>query len=226
LEKYPDLHPLTPEGEIAERILRKLRSQGTRLPLVVASAEEGAFRVSVAYWVGGGKVEAVSTYDDLERCLQAWDGSVPDLRLWREAHERGLQEARNEVAVRREQVERRWQEGLRRQVEAARYRLERELLRLLCAVDGRRDPNMVWHELMREAGERARWLQEAAQRLGYPYRWTAEQVSEARQWVQAQPVQRQETLRLGSSLQAALQDPRWKSRQPAQASEAITAAGD
>lgn len=63
LEKYPDLHPLTPESEIAERILRKLSRSSTRLPLVVACVEAGAFRVSIAYWIGNGRGELVDTYE-------------------------------------------------------------------------------------------------------------------------------------------------------------------
>lgn len=210
LEKYPDLCPLTPESEIVERILRKLGRTSTRLPLVVASAEEGAFRVSVACWIGGGKKDPVETYEQLERHVQEWDGTPPDPALWRQAHEQAYQEAQRRLTEMRELVERRWQEGMRRQVEAARYRLERELLRLLCAVDKSRDPNAVWAELMREAGARADWLRQAAQRLGYPYRWTTEQVDEARRHVQELPPQTQETLKLGASLQAALLDPRWK----------------
>lgn len=210
LEQYTDLHPLTPESELAERIVRKLGRAGIRLPLVLATAEREAFRVSVAYWTGSGKIEPVSSYDQLEQYLQTWDGSPAETALWRQAREQAMGEAQEQVRQMHEQVYRRWQEGLRRQVEAARYRLQRELLRLLCAADRSRDPNAVWEELSRAGGARADWLREAAQRLGYPYVWTQEQVSEARQYVRELPPQAQETLKLGATLQAALQDPRWK----------------
>lgn len=112
----------------------------------------------------------------------------------------------------RERVECRWQEGINRQVEAARYRLERELLRLLCAVDKSRDPNTVWAELMRGTGARAGWLREAAQRLGYPYAWQEQKLSEARRYVEDMPPKSKDTLKLGATLQAALEDPRWKAK--------------
>lgn len=210
LEQYPDLYPLTPESELVERILRKLGRPNVRLPLVVATAEEGAFRVSVAYWIGNGKIEPIDTYDQLEQHLRGWDGSPAETALWRQAHEQAMQEAQEQVRQMGEQVYRRWRAGLRRQVEAARYRLQRELLRLLCAVDRSRDPNTVWEHLMRESGARADWLRQAAHRLGYPYRWQKQEVEEARRYIDDLPPQTKDTLTLGATLQAALQDPRWK----------------
>lgn len=210
LEKYPDVIPLTPESELAKRILKKLESHTALLPLVVATDEEDAFRTSIVYWIGNGKIEPVEKYEQLEQYLQAWDGTPPEAVLYRHAKDKGQQQA---LHLRQEMcklAQRRWEEGLRLQVKAVRYRLERELLRLLCAVDKSRDPKAVWEELMRETGARADWLRQAFQRLDYPYQWTTEQVNEARRYVQELPSQTQDTLKLGASLQAALQDPRWK----------------
>ncbi|GBC94860.1 hypothetical protein HRbin16_00645 [bacterium HR16] len=160
-----------------------------------------------------GRILPVETYDQRQQYLQAWDGTAPDVSHWKRAYEQALQQATTFAQNMYEQIQQRWREGLRLQVEAARYRLQRELLRLLCAVDMNRSPNQVWQMLMQETGARADWLREAAQRLGYPYGWSEQQIADARRYVRDLPERSRETLRLGAGVQAALQDPRWRAQQ-------------
>jgi len=99
LESDPKITPLVPDQEFVREIATQLSEPGKLLPLVVGSCAEGPFRVSVAYWVGEGKLVKVETLVDLRRKMDRWTGekSAPEIVL--SAKQKAEREAKKSVAA-------------------------------------------------------------------------------------------------------------------------------
>ena len=93
---------------------------------------------------------------------------------------------------------------------AARLRLRRELARTLrCFGSG--DPNALLNaQIARETGSQGRYHRALAHLGGFPA-WTPEEIGEATAYANSLPNnQRQSRINLGSELEAAVNDPRWR----------------
>lgn len=214
LEADPKLLPVSPFEPRLREIAEKLTRAGERLPLVVGTYEEGAFRRSVVYWVEGGESVAIESVEALRERLQSWDGRLPEPSEWQKARALAAREARKQVDEMRLAARQREEEGLRQQAEAARLRLLPELGRYLVAMDGElSDLNGTFHKVMSrpdlEGGQRLR----ACFKLlgGYPD-WSPELLEELADFAADLSDGQRSSLVSGTPLEAARSDPRWEAR--------------
>lgn len=212
LESEPNALPLLPESELSTKIAERLTEQvrTARLPLVIGPAEGEGYRCARAYWVDGDTARPIETYAQLCEALQRWDGEPPDLRLWNETYQCALREAHADLQRRIEQTRARQRNALQNQLDAARARLQRELIRLLRVIDLHAEPNYLWHKQMKSNDRLGGLLQQAAEKLGYPVHWDDYLLQEATQEVEQMHQRTLQGYKLGSGLEGALRDPRWR----------------
>lgn len=211
LERDASIRPLSSFDEKLRTLVEGLTRPGERLPLVIGSHQQGAFRVSVAYWVGPEAKIRIDSIDQLEGVVEKWDGRLPDPAMWHECLISAQCEARNEVTRLAEQAQAREKQAAQRQVEAARVRLTRELGRyLVCAgADPHSLKQAFYQQLKNTAGAAGQRLKQCYDRLqGYPD-WPPEFCRELEAWVSTLPEHRRTSRLAGMEIEAALRDPRW-----------------
>jgi len=202
--------PLSPLELAIKNLAGGLVRPGERLPLVIGSYQEGAFRCSVAYWVGAGELVAVDSLAGLRKLVEAWDGQYPLPEQWRAAENAAAQEAAAEVRRRIGVARAREQAGLRRQLAACRLRLTRELGRYLVCVEGTAaDLNGVFQRQMARDIAGASRLQECRDKLGGYPEWTSQMCGDLETFYTGLTENERDAILLGSKLDAALNDPRW-----------------
>jgi superfamily II DNA or RNA helicase len=209
LEEDVHLWPVSPLSPELRRRADDLIRAGELLPLVVQTHEEGAFRVSVAIWVGAEQREIVERVDRLEALLGVWDGRYVPPREWMAAETEAKRLARERVAEMRRAAGDRERRGLERQVAAARLRLVRELGRyLLCVAPDAADLNEVFFgQLTRDIASAVR-LRRVHDRISYPD-WESAFIADVREQVRRLTAGQRSSVLLGKPLDAALDDPRW-----------------
>lgn len=201
------LSPLEPKlRELAEGLVRP----GERLPLIIGSYQSGAFRSSMAYWVGDREKVLVESLEDLERRVKAWSGEYPDPESWLQA-ERAAQVAAEEQVRNSERLAaKREREGLERQTAAARLRLQRELGRYLaCLEAGTADLNGLLHKQMSRDISSAQRLKKCLEKLGRYPDWNPDLCQELQIYADQLTDNQRRARLLGTVLDAALDDPRW-----------------
>lgn len=205
----PSAVPLSPLLAEIRAIGVDLRQPGERLPLVLQPVEEGSFRAAVAVWAGEAGDEIVERAERLEALLGMWNGELIPESRWAEAHAVARENARALVQAMRESAAVEERAGLRRQIEAARRRLLRELGRFLaCAANQNDDFNAVFHRAMERGGQVGALLVRAHGLVGYP-EWPADQVRAAIRDAEQLGANRRANVLLGTPLEAAVRDPRW-----------------
>jgi hypothetical protein len=212
LEANRTATPMSPLEPCLRELAGRLVRSGERLPLVVGSHKEGAFRCSVAFWVGHDELVSVESLRVVKELVSNWDGNYPDPDQWRKAEAAATAKA---AAVARSMLNhaRKQQEAaLRRQIAACRQRLLRELGRYLVCIEGSAaDLNGVFHRQMSRDIAGARRLQLCRERLGGYPEWPPGLSQELETFYAGlSPGQRDARL-LGSGVDAALDDPRWLS---------------
>ena len=212
LEKDSALHPLTPYNAKLRDLLKALARPGERLPLVIGSHRQGAFRVSVAYWMGSEAPKKVESLAVLEELAQTWDGRLPDPVEWHNCTLKAEEEAKNEVVRMAGQAIEREQRAFQRQLEAARTRLSRELGRyLVCAgADPHALKQAFYEHMKQDIGAAGTRLKLCFDRLGGYPDWSDIFCRMLEQWVGALPEYRRTSRLAGMELDAALRDPRWE----------------
>ena len=210
LERDRKVMPLTPVGELLEEVARRLVLPASA-PLVIAEWAAGAYRCLEARWVhGDGRAEEVQTASQLLRLAEQWDGSMPPLTALKQAEDEARIAARARVQRLEAQARATEEAGLRRQVEAARLRLLRELGRTLrCYGSG--DLNAILRKRLEVEPENTGRFRRALAQLGCFPQWTPEELQEIEEDMQRMSdEQRRGRALLGSELEAALNDPRWE----------------
>jgi hypothetical protein len=202
--------PLSPFSATLRRLGADVDMSADRLPLVLATAEEGAFRVVAAVWVSGTECEVVERAERLEALLGQWDGSVVTEERWQAghavAHAHAVAALRTMVALALEKE----RAGLGQQVVAARERLLRELGRFLaCSANEGEDFNSAFHRAMQRGGAVGALLARAHGLVGYPD-WSAELIYGSRAAVDQLSTNQRKNVMLGTPLEAAVRDPRWR----------------
>lgn len=201
------LSPLTPE---VRSVGQDAHAAGERVPLVLASAEDGAFRVVVAVWAGEAGCEVVERAERLEALLGMWAGDTITEEQWANAHRVGMTTASALARQLKEAANEEEGAALARQVDAARKRLLRELARhLACAAEDGEPFNTAFHRAMERGGQVSALLQRAHSLVGYP-EWPERVVQEARAAAGALTVNQRKNVLLGTPLEAAVRDPRWR----------------
>ncbi|MGH2458603.1 MAG: helicase-related protein, partial [Chloroflexota bacterium] len=211
LERDSSVLPLSPlipwVGELADRLSRA----GELLPLVVGACEKGAFRVAVACWVTNDRIEALSTFDDLRRRVDAWTGEYPNAARWVAAETAARQAAGQEVQRLEQQATERERAALDRQVSAARLRLRLELGRYLaCLGEGTDDLNAVLYRQLSRDIASAQRLKRCLDKFGEYPSWPPVLCAELASFAEQLPDNRRRARLIGAELDAALQDPRWE----------------
>jgi hypothetical protein len=211
LEKDPALHPLTPFEAKLWELLKALTRPGERLPLVIGTHRQGAFRASVAYWMGSAAPKRIESLTSLEELIQAWDGRLPDPASWHSCVLKAEEEAKTEVARMAGEASEREQRAAQKQIEAARVRLSRELGRyLVCTGADPHSLKQAFYQHMRQSsGAAGARLKQCFDRLGGYPEWPPDFCRELEQWVGSLPEYRRTSRLAGMELDAALRDPRW-----------------
>ena len=212
LEAHSDLRPLSPFDERLRLLSESLWLAGERLPLVVGSYERGPFRATVALWIAGDDVDEVKEWGHLNQLIDKWDGQYPDAALWSRSIARARRRATRVVNKAASEARRREAEGIGRQLAAARLRLTRELGRyLVCAGSTPDELNATLYEEMRRGTGGSRRLQRCHNRLGGEYpEWPEALRGELADFSSKLTANQRQARLMGSELDAALQDPRWR----------------
>lgn len=210
LERDKNVLPLSPLETPLRASVDGLFRPGERLPLVVGSCQQGAFRISVAYWAAQGVLEPIKSMDDLLARVEAWDGRCPDAEQWQQAIRTAHSAAAEQVTILDKRASERDCKMRDRQVQAARLRLKRELGRyLVCVSPGISDLNEVLYQQMARDIASAQRLKQCLEKLrGYPD-WSADLRRELQEFIQGLPENQRKARLLGSEIDAALDDPRW-----------------
>lgn len=187
-----------------------------RLPLVTGTAQQGAFRRTVMLWVQGEEATEISNLADLRNRVHAWDGKPVHLPTWLKAAKTAQQQATGDVAEMSERTQTLGQNMLKRQRQAARFRLTWQLGKFLACYDADlHDPNRSMYRRMTAEGTG----ELSAQRLnrvyttlgGYP-QWDTAVVTDLRNFAKALKNFERKNRQTGKQIDAALDDPRWQAK--------------
>jgi hypothetical protein len=210
LEKDLKLRPLSPFDSDLREVMEKLWRPGERLPLVVNTHQQGAFRVSVAYWVSGKQIKPIGSVEQLEGLIKGWDGEYPDPGQWQRAVKKAAQTAKKAAQAMALKAIVSSKSKTERQLAAARLRLTRELGRfLMCLAGEETDLNQTWQSQMARDTATASRLQQCLDRLGGYVDWAADLQWELRKFFRNLNDNQIKARCLGREVDAALQDPRW-----------------
>ena len=207
LERDPSLLPLTLGSQAIQDLAGRL-PVGSRLPLVLAQAQNGAFRCAEARWLGERGIVTVKSAAELRELLARWAGQSASPALVVIASQEAQRAARERVDALAEATQRTEQDGLRAQVEAARNRLLRELGRTLrCMSDGNLT-ELLRQAVQREGTKNGRYHQ-AVRLLGDYPEWPADETRDIDLYVASLSAASLRARVAGSEVDAALADPRW-----------------
>jgi hypothetical protein len=211
LESDDTVEPLSPFSERVRELAERLGRPGERLPLVVGSFQRGAFRVSVAYWLKSTKTVRVTSFAQFRTLVDEWDGGYPDPGEWQRVEQIAQKEAQAELAAREASAETKEHAAMERQIAAARLRLLREMGRyLVCVADDAADLNRTLYEQMNRDIASTGRLKACLDRLAGLPEWPAELTRELSEFRQQVTTNQRKARLLGSEIDAALEDPRWK----------------
>lgn len=191
-------------------VLRQLQQQGERLPLLVVSAESGAFRVTLCAWLAEGGMREVRSFADLTAFVNSWDLKEAPIGVWQAARADLSLAAQTKVAEMASRFSSISAAKSAAQIQAARLRLVDELGRLLiCFEPDIDDLNGKFHRLASENTPTASRLLNVFGRLGGYPEWEGHQIAELREFRSGLGPSQIKTRLTGRELDAALADPRW-----------------
>jgi hypothetical protein len=191
-------------------LLQQLHRPGERLPVVMAEAEDGAFRVVLCAWADANGMTEIRSLADLAALIAAWDGREPPAGAWNAANTLLESQARTAVAALRARAASMQSAAAEQQVSAARLRLIEELGRMLtCFEPDTDDLNGKFHRLASEQTPTATRLQRVFHRLGQYPDWDVHHIAALRDFRDDLASPQVKTRLTGRELDAALDDPRW-----------------
>ena len=210
LERDRSVTPLSPFDARLRAIVERLNRTGERLPLVIGSYQQEAFRCSVAYWVGDEDSMPMRSFAELERLVEGWKGDYPDPERWLRTEQAAQAEAEQHVKLVQGRAAQREHEGLERQVSAVRLRLQRELGHYLTSLGmGTADLNGVLHQQITRDIAGAQRLKHVFTKLGGYPEWSPGLLHDLECFASQLTENRRRARLLGRELDAALEDPRW-----------------
>jgi hypothetical protein len=212
LERDSHLVPLTVGTEIMPRLAENLPLPSPA-PLVLVEHTSGAYRGFEARWVHPDGVAVVASAKQLIDLITSWDGKLPPPALLVKARNEAVDTARRRVVERLTAAGLKEAANLRRQAEAARLRLMRELGRTLRCI-GTGDLNTLFRQqVQRESRPDGRYHRALKQLGGYPV-WIDTEIEAINVFVESLNSSQRQARLLGSEVDAALDDPRWKAKFP------------
>jgi Helicase conserved C-terminal domain/SNF2-related domain len=219
LDRHPDSLPLSlpSVGRVdwTEQLDAYFASKIDRIPVVSVSVESGPFRRDAFRFIrsDGSEVEP-RNYEHLCALLDDWDGIMPSDQAVQQQTKKLISECEMAVKVLSERSNTSSQGGLARMRQAALRRVLLQVGILLSILDGNSDDlNRSWYNQLRENSVAGVGLQLARAKDLFP-EWP--------EWLQGHPglmleirrvidglePRRETSLRSGSALRAALEDPR------------------
>jgi hypothetical protein len=213
LESNPSAYPPNLTDPRVRGIADFLELSAECLPLVVDSAVRGAFRSTEAAWLesDGGWME-VTSFAHLESLIASWDGTTCNHERWKSAKDALRMKAIARAEQMDEAARRCSQDMLAAQQAATKRRLLLELGRYLgCCDEGTGYLNGLFYRLMTRDVMSQRRLGRCFDLLQKEYPdWQADLIWEIEDTVQNLPPNRKQARLIGSELEAAIMDPRWK----------------
>ena len=195
---------------ILRRLAHELWRPGERMPLVLGTAESGAFRVVKPVWVKPDGVHHLRNFTELHELAMAWDGVSPPLDVWLSAERAVRAEARRKLEDMANLAATRVSTIRSDQIAAAKFRLQEELGRfLICIAPDTDDLNGKLHRMTQDRNATAERLQRVFYRLGEYPDWSLPKLEALREWRDAMSANQIKTRLTGRELDAAMDDPRW-----------------
>ncbi len=167
--------------------------------------------MSCAYWIGSKKIEPIDSLGVLKKRIAKWDGHYPDVEKWQRAVNSALQDTKKRVELMQEETTNQEENALTSQINAARLRLIRELGKYLVCLGASTDElnDSLYKQMSRDIAS-ARRLQKCIDMLGGYPEWHVGLRRELEHFAEALTEGQRQARWLGSELDAALDDPRWK----------------
>ena len=191
-------------------LLRQLQQPGERLPLILASAEKGGFRVTLCGWLASEGLRDIKSFAELKALIAGWTGQEISTGAWQVARTQLYRSAWSHADELARQAEDRQQAKLQAQNNAARLRTVDELGRLLlCSEPDTDDLNGKFHRLASDQTPTAQRLQNVFSRLGGYPDWEPTEIADLRNFRSELTPSQIKTRLTGRELDAALADPRW-----------------
>lgn len=191
-------------------LLRQLQRPGERLPLCVAEADSGAFRVILCAWVDRRGIREVRSLTEMKTLIAGWDGSEPSATEWNAARISLEDRAAGVVQEMQQRATKVVAEMRQQQLEAARVRLTEELGRLLiCSEPDTDDFNGKFYRLASQTTPTATRLKRVMAHLGGYPEWHVSQIVALREFRETLNGSQVKARLTGRELDAALDDPRW-----------------
>ena len=192
------------------RFAHQLWRAGERMPLVLGTAEIGAFRSVHAAWVGSEGVKRIRNFAELLELVAAWNGTSPAVDDWLSAQRSVRAEARQQVEAMMKLAALRVATIRAQQVAAAKLRLQEELGRfLICAEPDTDDLNGKLHGMTQDRTATAERLRRVFHRLGGYPDWPVAKLLALRSLRDNMTANQIKTRLTGRELDAAMDDPRW-----------------
>ncbi len=193
-------------------LLRQLQQPGERLPLILATVEAAAFRVTLCGWLDPDGLRELRSFAELKGLIADWAGQEVSIGAWQAARAQLYRSAKDQVDELVAQSKRRQRIKAQAQHDAARLRTIDELGRLLlCFEPDTDDLNGKFHRLASDQTPTARRLQNVFSRLeGYP-NWEPAEIADLRAFRSELTPNQVKTRLTGRELDAAVSDPRWAS---------------
>jgi hypothetical protein len=210
LERDRSVRPLSPFDPVFRQLADGLVRPGERLPLVAATCQRGAFRVTHVAWLDASRQLQVKSAEHLLELDDSWDGRYPDPETWLRVEAKLRKATEKDVATMERRALAREREGLEQQVQAARLRLEKELGRhLACLQSGTDDfGELLYDQINRDIATSQR-LKQCLEKLGGYPQWDDALRIEAESYAANLTDNQRRARQMGKELDAALQDPRW-----------------
>lgn len=211
LERHKDVVPLTLAGPLLKRIADALPLPTTRVPLVLGEYSLDSYRCVEVRWVHDGVAIPVTDARQLSTLIGQWDGRAPAPSVVLKAQDEARHVARSRTVEMKTQSDAEEEASLCRQSAAARFRLLRELARTLRCL-GSGDLNVLLQGQMTGRLD-GRYAQAYRLLGGYPD-WTSADKDDAAAFQKTLSAKDQQSrLSLGSEIDAALNDPRWRAQE-------------
>jgi hypothetical protein len=180
------------------------------MPLCVAEAEDGPFRVILCAWVDRQGVTEIRSLSEMRSLIDGWDGSEPSPSVW-SATQVSLEGCATKILQDMRQLAVGVETEMRQQqLEAARLRLLDELGRtLICFEPDTDDLNGKFYRLASQSTPTATRLRRVMERLGNYPDWDLRHIVSLRDFRETLNGSQLKARLTGRELDAALDDPRW-----------------
>ena len=199
--------PLTAMSEEIKQIAEQLNHSKEPLPLVVGSYREGAFRRTVAYWVGPNGMSPITSFAALQTLLTAWDGALPPSKNIAGAIRHAQKEAKSQVLDLISAAKKIEEYNYSAQRKAAELRLTHEVARLLrCLAPMAADLNAVASTYTSRTGLLQEKIKKARNLLSGRFDFTEQVLWETKEFVEKLSPNEVKSRLSGSSLEAAMSD--------------------